>query len=149
MAKTLSGLHTDNLEYEIIEYIILGYSQSEIFGKIKLHYSKLKTSTITSCYNRCKKIISDRVSTDVMEVVDLHVKWYEQLYRKFDSLDCLSGKNIALKQKEKILGLLKEDKVIRIENNLNLTINGDPEYDVNKLTPFEQKRLQGYLKLVV
>lgn len=137
-----------NLEYDVCEYIIEGFSRTEIINKVLAAYPNLKEHNVVAIYEKAKLSIVDRVSTDIEKVVDLHIKWYEQIWRYFEWIDNVAGKRNALKQKEKILGLLKEDNIININNEINLNLTKSVKYDLNKLTPEERERFEGYLKLV-
>ena len=148
MSAKLSRVQLDNLECDIIEYIVAGMSRSQIISKVVQLNPKLDEGYVSHKYEECKKQIQERTSLSAEEVINLHVIWYEDLFKKMDALDSISGKNAALRQKEKILGLLKEENILKVENEVNITLNKVVEYDINKLTPEEQKRLQEYLKIV-
>lgn len=137
------------IDNEIIGYIIDGYSRSEIVAKIKRDYPKRNEGGISKDYETARAAISQKVALDAEDVIRLHVKWYEDLWRKFDILEYVPGKNAASRQKEKVLGLLKEDNVLKIENDIKVRVGKGVEYDTSKLTLEEKKRLERYLKIVV
>lgn len=144
----LNRLQQVNLEYDVCGYIIQGLSRTEIIEKIQTAYPKLSSHNADNIYSNAKEAIVNRTATEAEKVVDLHVRWYEMIWRGFDELDMVPGKIAALKQKEKILGLLKEENVVRINNEFNIHMKVKPSYDMNKLTSEEQQRMDRYFKLV-
>lgn len=146
--KNLNRLQQVNLEYDVCGYIIQGLSRTEILEKIQSAYPNLTVHNADNVYYNAKEAIVNRVATEVEKVVDLHVRWYETIWRGFDELDMVPGKLAALRQKEKILGLMKEENVVKINNEFNIHIKSKPSYDLNKLSPEEQVRMEKYLKLV-
>lgn len=127
-------------------WIVDGYSRAQIIAKIRERNEKTTELAAGKYYYKALKYIEQKSANDAEEVINTHVAWYEQLYRKFHSLDFVPGKNAAMRQKEKILGLLKDDNVIKIENEVNITVGDGAEYDLNKLTEDEKKRLERYFK---
>lgn len=150
MAKALSALDAkakNDVIIEICGLIIDGYSRSEILKRMMTTVSE---KIAIECYTKAMAAIEAKSQLEAENVIDVHVGWYEAIYRKFDYINFVSGKNAALRQKEKILGLLKDDnKTIQITNEANITLRKDePGYDVNKLTVDEVKRLGKYLSRI-
>lgn len=137
-----------NIDNDIINAILTGDPQSTIVNGIRKKHPNLVGEMIESRYEHCFKLIVERTSLSAEEVINLHVIWYERLYKLFKILDHVPGQLAAMRQKEKILGLLKEDNVIKIENEVNVKVGSEPEYDMNKLTPEERERMEKYLKLI-
>lgn len=133
----------------VIEYVIQGLSRTEILLLLERNNENLSKDIAEKLHAKALAAVREKSSTNAEDIVTQHVKWYEELYRKFDSMGYTPGKNAALRQKEKILGLLKEENIIKVENEINIDIKNEPQYDIKKLTKEEQERLSKYLKRVV
>lgn len=144
----LNRLQSDNLVYDVCEYIVSGLSRTEIVEKVLEAYPKLTEINAVAVYEKSKEAIIEKVGVSLEGVINQHVNWYEVIWKKFNDIDCIAGKNAALRQKEKILGLLKEENIIKIDNEVNINVKKRVQYDFTKLDKDEQKRMDEYLKLV-
>lgn len=152
MAKRKSELMPHKREYmlqEVIMYYMKGYSNSEIADILRPAYKDVKPEEFDSLFRSAGAFIRDKTSVDIDKIIPQHVELYEQIYRKYDSLNHIPGKLKAMRRKEMLVGLHKESNYVEIHNEANITIEVEDRYDVTKLNPKEQKRLTELMKLVV
>ena len=129
------------------EAIIKGISYTQILKL--LEENGVKRSIAATVYESAQAAIKSMVSQDLEEVVSIHVQLYEHIYARCEGLAFHAGKLRALAAKEKIVGLHKEDNTIEINNEVNVTIEADDDYDLSLLTEEEKKRYDElYSKIV-
>lgn len=151
MAKEQKALpHTQETILQLaVEGLIKGYPSSELLTTIQLSVPDVPVDVIEKAIRDAIVVIRDSTLTDIDKIIPLHVETYEQIYREFEALRYVPGKLKALRAKERLLGLLKETNYVEIHNELNLEIEQEPEYDLNKLTLAERARLEELMKKIV
>lgn len=86
------------------------------------------------------------VSQQAEHIIPTHLDIYEEVFRYFDGVDFIPGKLKAMRFKEKLMGLHKEDRTVEINNKQTTIIEKQVSYDTNKLNQKEQSRLNELLK---
>lgn len=127
-----------------IEQILNGVSHSELVQLICAKDS-VSEPVAAKIIITARKIISEDTLVEIEHIIDQHTEYYEQIFKYFDEVNFVPGKLKALKQKEKLLALHKEENVIEINNEVNVDIEQESQYDVNKLTGEEKKKLEQYM----
>ena len=136
-------------EVEIQDYLVNtkkwfleGVSRSEMLMKISSLNPDFTEKDIHYIYSKTVKFFEEQMFEiiDLQDVVDRHINEYEKLYQYFESKDNLWGKRKCMTQKERLLGLLKDDNVIEFNQINNTVIKEESEYSLSKLTETEQKR---------
>lgn len=146
MAKEYkSAVELRELDSEIIEYLLTGYT----FSQIVRVYKDEKGFDEGYTGNRitlCQQQLREAASVDTGLLVDLHIQFYEEAWQYFHEHDNQFGKNAALKAKERLLGLHKENNTVEINNRTNIEIETEEKYDLTKLTAQEQQILQSLIE---
>lgn len=132
-----------------IEGLLKGYPSSELSLELSKAAPDVLQDDIDKAIKEAIVVIRDTTLTDIDKIIPLHTEFYERIYREFEEMRYVPGKLKAMKAKERLLGLLKETNYVEIHNELNVEIEKEPEYDVNKLSPSEQGRLEALMKKVV
>lgn len=132
-----------------VEGLIKGYSNSELVLNIKNSYEHIEVEVIEGCLRKALALIKDQTLTDIERIIPQHVELYEQIYQEYETLRYVPGKLKAMRAKERLLGLLKETNYVEIYNEVNVSVENEPEYDISKLSSDEQKRLNVLLKRVI
>lgn len=132
-----------------VEGLIKGYPASELSLELSKAVPDAPKDDIEKAIREAIVVIRDTTLTDIDKIIPLHVEIYERIYRECGDLRSPMGKVKAMKAKERLLGLLKETNYVEIHNELNVEIEQEPEYDLNKLTPSEQSRLEELMKKIV
>ena len=94
--------------------------------------------------NETRNVIAESTAENNEKVVEIHMIIYEDIYKRFYSLDNATGQMKVMQQKEKLLNLYQDEStevVINTQNNINI----QSHYDVDKLNPHQQDRLQQLL----
>jgi len=133
-----------DLENDIIELLLKGLSHSDIVLKLMSEFS-FTAEAIDSAYATARKRLHESTLSELDQIIHTHTALYEKIYQYFDELDYLPGKLKAMKQKEALLGLHKEENIVEVNNTLNVEIEKEPDYDIEKLTIEEQGQLAKYL----
>ena len=124
---------------EIIEFILNGYSLSEITDYLQLNYD-IKVENARRYYRLAHMAIMDMGDIDPENVIMQHVFYYEEAIRYFDSIANYSAKAVAMNAKEKLLKIFEEDEpAVEIENNVNIDVE-QLNYDIEELNSEEKKR---------
>lgn len=131
---------------EAVTHIIAGKPHSEIVKLLMEKYGTDHEET-TKAVSEAKQKIQQNTLVDIDKIIPSHVNLYEKIFVEFQELGSLPGKLATMRQKEKILGLHREDTVIEINNELNLEI-GDEVYNRAQLTSTESDRLDQLFKKV-
>lgn len=139
----------EKMEQFAVEKFIQGFSHSELSQLIREEFGKVTDVQVTAALSAATKNIRKNTLLDLDKIIPQHVELYEQIYKELDELYCMQGKLKALRQKEKLLGLLKENSTIDIYNEVNIEIEQETPYDLGKLDSRETKRLQTYLTKVL
>lgn len=126
---------------KIFFWMAEGHSKGEIKKLIKSYLPALSERNITNILDKAILKIEELSKQDIPVIVSLHLANYERIYEYFKSINHAQGMNKALRAKEKLLGLLKEKKLV-INQNKTTIIEKTVEYDVSKLSPEKQKRLE-------
>lgn len=125
----------------ILEMLVRGDDREEIVEFIHEQYPKAFTNVgISYEIEHVKKEMVKMVDSDLLTMILRHVYVYERLYKKFNQVNFKGGARRALKQKEKLLGLVDQDFTIEVFNMKQ----GSGEslgdlYDLDKLTPEERE----------
>lgn len=132
---------------EIIEFILQGYSMTEIVEYLELNYN-INFENAKRYYRDCHLEILELGDFDIENVVVQHVFYYEEAARYFDSVGDYVAKGTAMSAKEKLLKIFEPDEPqVEIENNVDINIE-QLAFDVNKLNEQEQNRLSEIFKKV-
>ncbi len=124
----------------VIEMLLKGTKRSEILVMIdEISPVKLTDSEIIQIYESGIKFLEKNVEMDILKVAKLHVINYEEMYKYFDSIGNVEGKNKCMKAKERLLGIHKNSS-LKISKRSNITITAPSEYDATKLSPEDRKR---------
>lgn len=127
------------------DLIIQGTSTKQLTEMLEAQFD-LTFEQSVEFLSRCRTEIAKATAIDYPDVVAVHTQYYELIYKRFRTLDWTPGMLGAMKQKEKIMGLLEEeDNEIIINNQTNLTLQ-NTVYDMTKLSQQEKDRLQQLLK---
>lgn len=132
----------------VIEGIVKGYSNNELIDILSKDYPNLEIYYFESVIRKAHTKIRESTLTDIDKVIPAHISIYEQIYKELDELYAIPAKMKALRFKEALIGIHKETNNVEIYNEINLTVQVDPNYDLTKLNPDQQKKLQDYLKRV-
>lgn len=145
MAKEYkSAVELRTLDTEIIEYLLTGYT----FSKIVKLYKKEQGFDEGYTGNRivlCQQQIREAANVDSQLLIDLHIQFYEEAWQFFHEHDNQFGKNAAMRAKEKLLGLHKENNTVEINNRTNVELETEEKYDLTKLSTQEQQVLESLI----
>jgi len=137
--KTLVELK--EIHNEIIELLLSGYTSSQIVKHFKETQGLSETYTV-SRITTAQESIRSAADVDHVLMTDLHLQYYEEAWQFFNEVDNNFGKNKALLAKEKLLGIHRENNNIEINNVVNIEVQVEEQYEISKLNPIEQSRLQ-------
>jgi hypothetical protein len=83
---------------------------------------------------------------DPVKIMNKHIAIYQEICAYFEKTGSKSGMNKAQRAKEKLLKILKgKNKVVVSEKKATVTTIANEQYDINKLSPEKQKRLNELL----
>jgi hypothetical protein len=139
-----SAVELRELDAEIIEYLLSGYTFSDIV-KVYKEEQEFEEGYTANRIALCQQQIRESAKVDSQLLIDLHIQFYEEAWQYFNEHDNQYGKNASLKAKEKLLGLHKETNSIEINNRTNVEIETEEQYDLTKLTAQEQTLLQSLI----
>ena len=125
------------------EMVLEGVAQKEICQLLHQEIGFNETQAL-QFVNEVKDTIAETTAENNEKIIEIHTMIYEDVYRRFGKLGLASGKMKAMAQKEKLLNLYQEDTtevVMNTQNNINIQTH----YDVSKLTPQQQSRLDELL----
>lgn len=131
-----------------IEGLIKGYSQSDLALKLKENWMNAPSDEIDRSIRRAIKAIKEETLVDIEKIIPLHIEDYEQIYQEADRLRSIPLKVQAMRGKEKLVGLHREINSVEIHNEVNIEVDGDPQYDLSKLSEPEQKRLEELMQKI-
>jgi hypothetical protein len=131
-----------------IEGIVKGYSNDELIELIVKDYKKYSIEAVQSLVRGAMFRIREAALIDIDKIIPIHIALYEKIYKEMDELYFVPGKLRALRQKEAIVGLHKEQNTVDVYNEVNVEMEQDPQYNINKLDKKEQKRLDELLKKI-
>lgn len=144
-AKFPSIEHRRNAIKKYADLIVQGMATKDIVEMLEAEYDFTFEQGI-DFITQCKNEIAEMTATDYSQIVAIHTDLYELLYRKFQGLDFVPGQLSAMKQKEKIMGMLEEeDNEIIINNQTNIALQ-NTVYDMSKLTTEQQQRFNQLFK---
>lgn len=132
-----------------IEALVKGYSNSELLTLLIKDYPHLALESIEKIIRSSHNRIKEATLLDLDKIIPVHIELYEKIYKEMDELYSMQGKLRAMRQKEKLVGLLRETNVVEIYNEVNVEIESEMEYDLSKLTNEEKKKLENLWKKVV
>lgn len=146
MAKQKSDIEKKNQDIlnEVIEFVLLGYRFSEVLEYLDMTYN-LSGVNGKKLYDDAKKQIISLGDFDLDVVITQHLIRYEEAIRYFDEVGNYGAKASAMNAKEKLLKIFVEkEPEITVENNIGVEVNIDTNqlYNINKLLPEEQNRFQ-------
>lgn len=82
--------------------------------------------------------LEEMTKQDAASVVASHTEAYEMIFAWFKSIRNTSGANKALKAKERLAGIFKENK-LTVNQKINTVIEREVVYDYSRLTASELK----------
>lgn len=133
-----------------IEGLIKGYSKDELVDEVHkdYKYTYIPEEEIETLIRRAVNAIKETTLVDLDKIIPIHIERYEWVYKEFDKLRFVAGKIKAMKGKEKLVGMHRENTQVEIHNEVNIEIEGESLYDTSKLNADERKRLEGYMKKI-
>lgn len=100
--------------------------------------------------NRFLELVKDELASitqqDAEYIIPMHLTMYEEIYQYFNDINFVPGKMKAMRFKEKLMGLHKEDRTVEINNKETTIIEKEVIYETKKLTQQEQSRLTQLLE---
>lgn len=133
-----------------VEGLIKGYSNSELLSIIQQSYSHVPIEDVEKKIREATSLIKERTLTDIDKIIPQHIELYEKVYRECDNIRYVPGKIKAMRGKEKLIGLHREQNHIEVINEIDIEIEqGSSDYDLSKLNAQELKRLEELMKMVV
>lgn len=127
---------------QIIKWITEGKSKGDIMQKLTKHDAEDQKS-----FNNAQKLINkaimqlnDLCSTNPQETIKAHLETYEKIFDYFRNINHTQGANRALKAKEKLKGILQNQKMI-INQTIETKIETEVKYDTSVLNKAELERL--------
>lgn len=121
--------------------IISGIAQKDVCEEMKLEFGFNKMQA-QGFFMLCKDYIADSTAATAPEIIPSHIYLYEVIFKRMEDLDHAKGSLQAMKQKEKIMGLLQDDeRTIIVNNKTNILIDNQVIYNRNKLNDFQKARL--------
>lgn len=136
--------------YQLVnDMILVGKGKTEIFQELQPRYN-LTWEVFERVYSAGIEWYRARVveQIDLPMVVHNHVNIYEKIYEFFDSINFSFGKNKTLQAKEKLLGYHKDESLFEVNQEEQVVIEVQQEYDINKLDDGEKVRLVDYLERI-
>lgn len=127
---------------QIIKWITEGMNKGEIIEKITMRLKADKNAEKLSHHLIAKAIfqLTEFSNSDPSETIKAHLEIYESIYDYFKSIKNIQGANKALRAKEKLKGIIQNQRVV-INQNTVTEISVNPQYDISRLTDEEQKRM--------
>lgn len=139
--KGIAQKEQQQMENEVYEFLLMGYSRREIVEYLALNYNLNELQAI-GLYDRAHNQILELGDFDIERIITQHVAYYEEAARYLDSIGDFNAKSLALNAKEKLLKLFEEDQqTIDIDTTINIDIS-QLDYDMSKLESKEQDRFQ-------
>lgn len=127
---------------QTIKWITEGVTKGEIIQRIKKRLKedknaeKLAQDLIAKAINQ----LNEFSNSDPNETIKAHLEIYETIYDYFKSIKNIQGANKALRAKEKLKGIIQNQRVV-INQNIETEISVYPKYDISKLNEEEQNRM--------
>lgn len=150
MAKKKSLPHKQELILQLaVEGLIKGYPSSELVVELKRAYPETNDEEAERLIRQALAFIKDRTLIEIDRIIPRHVEIYEQIFKEYADLRYVPGKLKAMRAKERLLGLLKETNYVEVHNEVNLTLEQEPQYDLSKLEQTEIKRLEELMERTV
>lgn len=132
-----------------IEGLIKGYSTDDLVQKVIEQYHVQDVDEIRTLIRKGLNRIKDETLVDIDRIIPQHVELYEWLYQQYDGLRSVTGKVKAMRAKEKLIGLHKENNYVDIYNEMNIEIEMEGGgYNLNALSQQEKDRLQVLLQKI-
>lgn len=135
--------------HRVIELYVLGYSNTEVIGYLQPDFPDKKPEDFELVFRQAYNIIRDKTLVDIDKIIPQHVELYEKIYQQYEKLNYIPGKLKVMRRKEALVGLHKESNYVEINNEMNVVIEIEEQYDPTKLNTKEQKRLSELMKRVV
>lgn len=143
----LTDIQKKEYRKRIIDYLLKGYSNTQIYSILQPE-TGLTDDYIYNIIRSARDHIKLTISTDLDEIINYHVRMYEEVYKYFDENDYSVGKLKALFYKEKLLGYHVDNQTIEVNNEVNVEIQKEEDYDLNRLSETEAKRFAQLMKKV-
>jgi hypothetical protein len=144
----LNKVQKDELTEKVINWMVDGYSNIQITKLIQEHSPvELSQSNAFNVLYYARDVLEEITKEDVGTAIILHIGIYEEGYHYFKSIDNVPGMNRALKCKEDLVKLGVQHTV-NVNQNKTTIIEKEVVYNLNKLTPEEQKELQELSKIM-
>lgn len=131
---------------ETMNLILKGNSLQYITNFLNDKYNLPIKYILDNFLLRVKKDISILVAKEAATIIPMHLELYEELYKYLDENGHSAGKMKALKYKEKLMGLHRENNVLEINKKKTTIIQKEVSYDVSRLTSDEVKRFNYLLE---
>lgn len=138
----LNRYQKEELITKVIRWMCEHKNRSEIIIDVQT------VSPVKINYNDALKVVqaaeaqlAQFADQDAEIVIRTHLELYNQILAYFQFTGNPSGINKAMKQREKLMGLHKAQK-ITINRTKNIVIHKAPEYDMGKLQPHQLERLK-------
>lgn len=133
---------------DVVEFLLQGYKYSDIVEYLEITYNLTKKQIQYSIQEGRKQII-ELGEFDLETVIVQHIMNYEEATRFFDEIKNYAGKAAAMSGKEKLLKIYEEEtNTIEIENNIDLTIESQQLFNIDKLSEIEKNRLENLFKKI-
>lgn len=147
----LPPIEKDSMIHDIILWVLEEDKSYEVVVKrIKAYLPEATDNDVEELIKEAFERIYDihHQQNSPQEIIKQHIEIYEKIYAYFKSINHAAGCNKALQAKERLLEILKtSNKVVlqKIEKRIIHAQHSSNEYDLNKLTPAEQSRMQELL----
>lgn len=148
--KELAFVELEEYLIHTKKWFLEGVSRMEMLNKIASLSSTLTEPQIHLVYNMTTSFFENQMIEiiDLQDIVDRHIIEYEKLYQYFDGKDNLWGKRKVMSQKEKLLGLMREENVVEFNQINNTFIQEESEYSLSKLDEGERSRVEELLNKI-
>lgn len=139
--RVVSIIDKQKMFTKTIEMVMKGHSRKEIFVEYQKIHPDISEALGNKTYNDAMQLLIKEQNINIHSCIDTHTIIYEKIYREFRLYNNIVGENKAMFNKEKLLGLHKEETSITINNKTKI-IQRERSYDAQRLTTSEQKRLE-------
>ena len=106
---------------DIQEWIISGVSRGDVRKKL-MDDQKINQQDADLLIEESMTRIAENVLQDPKVVIADHIKKYEEIFAYFKKVGYVQGMNKALKAKEKLLGILKNQNKLVVNNSKNIVV---------------------------
>ena len=133
------------LKMLIIGWCLSGFGRTEIIQLIKVHsLVKISNADADDLLKQSKQMLERNTSVDLGQTINIHIGFYEKIFRFFDRLDHTQGVLRSMKGKERLLGLTDANKII-VSKHITVKLGNECVYNLGRLSIVEQNRYQELL----